>query len=198
MIMTMERRRLARTLLLAAVLCGCASQQHRTETVADDTSAEDAEDVSESGSARSVAERAGADDELADADRDRADRPSAVATQPAERRDGDANDADANDGGETADRTNTAVNERDRGGATLTPTDQSNDESDLEITRRIRETVVEDDSLSFTAKNVKIITVDGRVTLRGPVRSQEERAAIEKMALSVAGAGQVVNQLEIK
>ncbi len=93
---------------------------------------------------------------------------------------------------------NTAVNERDRDNATLTPGDQSNTERDLEITKRIRETVVDNDSLSFTAKNVKIITVDGRVTLRGPVKNEQERRAIEQAAVAVAGRGQVSNEIEIR
>ena len=90
------------------------------------------------------------------------------------------------------------MNERDRDGSKLTPGDQGNSKRDLEITRRIRETVVDDSSLSFTARNVKIITVDGKVTLRGPVANQTERKSIEKKALAVAGDGQVVNELEIK
>jgi len=57
---------------------------------------------------------------------------------------------------------------------------------------------MKDDSLSFTAKNVKIITVDGKVTLRGPVKSEAERSAIEAAARRVAGAAQVDNQLEVK
>jgi hyperosmotically inducible protein len=93
---------------------------------------------------------------------------------------------------------NTAVNERDRDNATLTPGDQSNTERDLDITKRIRETVVDNDSLSFTAKNVKIITVDGRVTLRGPVKNEQERRAIEQAAVAVAGRGQVSNEIEIR
>jgi hyperosmotically inducible protein len=93
---------------------------------------------------------------------------------------------------------NTAVNERDRNNATLTPGDQGSSDRDLEITQRIRETVIDNDQLSFTAKNVKIITVDGRVTLRGPVRNENERRAIEKAAVTVAGAGQVANGLEIR
>jgi osmotically-inducible protein OsmY len=93
---------------------------------------------------------------------------------------------------------NTAVNERDRDNQTLTPGDQSNSERDLDITKRIRETVVDDDSLSFTAKNVKIITVDGHVTLRGPVKNEQERRAVEKAAVAVAGKAQVVNEIEVR
>jgi hypothetical protein len=93
---------------------------------------------------------------------------------------------------------NTKRNERDRDNATLTPGDQGNGESDLKITQKIRQAVMADGSLSFTAKNVKIITVGGKVTLRGPVKSDAERAAIEAAAKSVAGAGQVDNQIEVK
>jgi hyperosmotically inducible periplasmic protein len=93
---------------------------------------------------------------------------------------------------------NTAVNERDRNNQTLTPGDQGSSERDMAITQRIRETVVDDDNLSFTAKNVKIITLEGRVTLRGPVRNDRERRVIEKAAVAVAGQGQVANELEIR
>ena len=66
------------------------------------------------------------------------------------------------------------------------------------LTKRIRETVVDNDTLSFTAKNVKIITQNGKVTLRGPVRNQHERREIEQVAVKVAGEGQVENELEIR
>jgi hyperosmotically inducible protein len=56
---------------------------------------------------------------------------------------------------------------------------------------------MKDGSLSFSSKNVKIITINGKVTLRGPVKSAEERAAIERAATQVAGAGRIDNQLEI-
>jgi len=92
---------------------------------------------------------------------------------------------------------NTRVNERDRESSALTPLDQKENETDLKITQRIRKAVVADDSLSFTAKNVKIITRDGQVTLRGSVKKAEEKTAIEKVARDVAGPGKVVNELEI-
>ena len=93
---------------------------------------------------------------------------------------------------------NTKKNERDRKDGALTPMDQGNNQSDLDITTKIRQAVMEDDSLSFTAKNVKIITVKGKVTLRGPVNSAAERAAIDAAAKRIAGAGKVDNQLEVK
>lgn len=92
---------------------------------------------------------------------------------------------------------NTKVNWRDTDSAALTPMDQGNNESDLKITQQIRQAVMSDGSLSFTAKNVKIITVGGKVTLRGPVKTDAERAAIEAAARKVAGAS-IDNQLEVK
>jgi len=70
---------------------------------------------------------------------------------------------------------NTGKNVRDRDDHTLTPGDQSSNEADVELTRRIREAVVADDSLSTSAHNIKIITINGMVTLRGPVSSTEEK-----------------------
>lgn len=93
---------------------------------------------------------------------------------------------------------NTDVNERDRSSAATTPLDQRENQSDLRITQQIRQAVMADDSLSFTAKNVKIITAGGKVTLRGPVKSDAERSAIEAAARKVAGANQVDNQIEVK
>ena len=69
--------------------------------------------------------------------------------------------------------------------------------SDREITRKIRRAVVKDKSLSMKAHNVKIITKDGNVTLKGPVKTDKEKAAIEKAAAAVAGQGKVKNELEV-
>jgi len=93
---------------------------------------------------------------------------------------------------------NTKVNERDRDAAAPTPLDQRENETDLKITQQIRQAVMADKSLSFTAKNVKIITQGGKVTLRGPVNTMQERSAIEAAARKVAGATQIDNQLEVK
>jgi len=92
---------------------------------------------------------------------------------------------------------NTKVNQRDSDGAGPTPIDQGNNTSDLKITQEIRKAVVGDGSLSFTAKNVKIITTNGKVTLRGPVKSADEREKIAAAARKVAGAANVDNQLEV-
>ena len=92
---------------------------------------------------------------------------------------------------------NTEKNTRDREDQTQTPTDQSNSPADIKITADIRKMVVGDDSLSMTAKNVKIITVDGVVILRGPVETEKEKATIESHAKH-GGAKKITNELEIK
>ena len=92
---------------------------------------------------------------------------------------------------------NTGRNVRDRNDATLTPGDQSESAADLSLTQEIRKAVVADDGLSTTAKNIKIITADGRVTLRGPVNTAQEKAAIVAKAQRIAGATKVDDQLEV-
>jgi hyperosmotically inducible protein len=90
-----------------------------------------------------------------------------------------------------------AVNQRERSSAALTPMDQGPSAADRKITQRIRQAVMRDNTLSFTAKNVKIITINGKVTLRGAVKTEAERAAIEVEARGVAGGDHVESQLEI-
>jgi uncharacterized membrane protein len=88
-------------------------------------------------------------------------------------------------------------NARDRDDQSVTATDQSNDPADLKLTADIRKMVVGDDSLSMMSKNVKIITVGGVVTLRGPVETEKEKAAIESHAKQ-GGAKNITNEPEIK
>lgn len=92
---------------------------------------------------------------------------------------------------------NTKVNERDQGTAALTPIDQGNNEIDLGITQKIRQGVVQSESLSTMAKNVKIITTGAVVTLRGPVRTETEKTMIGALAVGMPGVLRVDNQLEI-
>jgi len=92
---------------------------------------------------------------------------------------------------------NTERNVQDRSGATLTPGDQSESKADLDLTQRVRQAVLANDSLSTNAHNVKIITSNGVVTLRGPVNSTKEKATIDAKAQQIAGATKVDNQLEI-
>jgi len=76
--------------------------------------------------------------------------------------------------------------------------DQSNSPEDVKITATIRRAIVKDHSLSATAKNVKIITADGVVTLRGPVQNEAEKTKIAELAQSAAGNAKIDNQLEVK
>lgn len=95
------------------------------------------------------------------------------------------------------DADNTGKNARDASDATATPFDQSESETDRTMTQRIRQAVVADDSLSTNAKNIKIITINGVVTLRGPVDSETERLRVLAKAQELAGPKNVKNQLEI-
>ena len=92
---------------------------------------------------------------------------------------------------------NSAVNVRDRNDQTKTAGDQAENEADRTISQNIRKELSADDSLSTNGKNVKIITADGKVTLRGPVKSDAEKSAIASKAQQVAGVKNVDNQLEI-
>ena len=88
---------------------------------------------------------------------------------------------------------NTKVNKTDQ----LSAESQKNGKHDLAITRDIRRALVADKSLSSYAHNVKIITSRGEVTLKGPVRSEDERKAVEAKAVEIAGQGRVANELTI-
>jgi hyperosmotically inducible periplasmic protein len=92
---------------------------------------------------------------------------------------------------------NTKVNERDRNQAEPTADQQKESSSDRQLTQKIRRAVVEDKSLSTTAHNVKIISQDGTVTLKGPVKSEEEKQTVETKATQIAGQGKVKNEIEV-
>jgi osmotically-inducible protein OsmY len=92
---------------------------------------------------------------------------------------------------------NTGKNVRDRADSALTADQQSNSQGDVDITREIRRQLVQDKSLSTSAHNVKIVTVDGVVTLRGPVVSSKEKTAVAETAKKVTGVSKVDNQLEV-
>jgi osmotically-inducible protein OsmY len=92
---------------------------------------------------------------------------------------------------------NSGRNVRDRDNQTKTSEDQAENEADRTISQSIRAAITADDSLSTNGKNVKIITIDGTVTLRGPVKSDKEKADIEAKAKQIAGVKKVDNQLEI-
>jgi len=93
---------------------------------------------------------------------------------------------------------NTKMNERDRNANEPTADRQKDNRSDREITQQVRKAIVKDKSLSTYAHNVKVITQNGMVTLKGPVRSEEEKKVIEAKAAEVAGQDKVMNQLDVK
>jgi hyperosmotically inducible periplasmic protein len=90
-------------------------------------------------------------------------------------------------GGQTPPPDNTKVNQRDRDQAATTADQQSNEKTDREITQQVRKALINDKSLSSYAHNVKIVTQNGVVTVKGPVRSEEEKNAIEAKAAEVSG-----------
>jgi hyperosmotically inducible protein len=96
------------------------------------------------------------------------------------------------------DADDTAKNARDRDGTTLTPMDQGTSDRDVAITQQIRKSVVAHDGLSTNAKNVKIITTNGVVTLRGPVKNADEKNVVASLASKTSGVTRVDDQTEIE
>ncbi len=93
---------------------------------------------------------------------------------------------------------NTKMNAQDRDKTSPTADQQKDNRSDREITRQIRQSLVKDKTLSTYGHNVKVITQNGQVTLKGPVRSDDEKKAIEAKATEVAGENKVTSELNIK
>lgn len=93
---------------------------------------------------------------------------------------------------------NSARNMRDRDTTTLTPLDQGNNKADIDTTAKIRREIVDLEGLSVNAQNVKIITNEGRVTLRGPVNSAEEKRLVGEIATRIATSEMTDNQLEVR
>lgn len=93
---------------------------------------------------------------------------------------------------------NTATNKRDRAPAERTADQAKESPSDREIMQKIRKAIMADKSLSTYGHNVKIIAEHGKVTLKGPVHTEEESKSIEAKATEVAGAGNVANQISVK
>ena len=92
---------------------------------------------------------------------------------------------------------NTGNNKRDRAAGEPTADQQKNNARDLDMTKRIRRSVMDDKAISTYGHNVKIIASDGMVTLKGPVRDEVEKKAIEMKATEIAGKDHVINQLEV-
>jgi hypothetical protein len=92
---------------------------------------------------------------------------------------------------------NTKVNTRDRAKGAVTADQQRENAGDRELTQKIRKSLMADKSLSTYAHNVKVVAQGGQVTLKGPVRTEDEKRNVEAKAVEVAGAGHVVNQISI-
>ena len=92
---------------------------------------------------------------------------------------------------------NTKVNTRDRAKGAVTADQQKENANDRDLTRKIRRALMQDKSLSSYAHNVKVIAQGGQVTLKGPVRSGQEKQTVEAKAIEVAGAGHVTNEISI-
>ena len=170
----MKRTQFLTAVAAIGLLAGCSQSDNNTASNANDTSASR-----------------------------RASRDDTSALSPTSRDTNSPNRLYSSDSSDTnsakfGDADNTGRNQRDRSGDTLTAGDQNNTDSDRELTRRIRRALTTNDQFSVDAKNIKIITSNGKVTLRGPVKSAEEQQAIVTTAQSVAGNAQVDNQLEVK
>lgn len=98
---------------------------------------------------------------------------------------------------QAGDASNTGINKRDRDDKTLTPMDQMNNESDLKITQEIRQALMKDE-FSMDAKNIKVITRNGAVTLRGPVKTAAELEKISALVKGMPGIKSIDNQLQVK
>jgi hyperosmotically inducible periplasmic protein len=92
---------------------------------------------------------------------------------------------------------NSKTNQGDASKGAVTSDQQKVNPTDQAISKNIRSSIMQDKTLSTYAHNVKIITQDGKVTLKGPVRSDDEKANIEAKATAVAGVGNVMNQLTV-
>ncbi len=96
------------------------------------------------------------------------------------------------------DADNTKQNKPTDNHGTMTADHSSNGKSDVKLTAEIRRALMSDKSLSMSAHNAKIVVKGGKVTLKGVVKSDEEKQAVEQKATTVAGAGNVTNQLMVK
>jgi osmotically-inducible protein OsmY len=93
---------------------------------------------------------------------------------------------------------NTKTNQRDRSPNAQTADQQKDNQNDRDVTRQIRQAIMNDKNLSVYAHNVKIISQNGTVTLKGPVRSEDEKQAIEAKANAVVGSNaKVVNEITV-
>ena len=92
---------------------------------------------------------------------------------------------------------NPKVNTRDRAKSAVTADQQKENGTDRELTQKIRRALMQDKSLSTYAHNVKVIAQHGQITLKGPVRSDDEKRTVEAKATELAGVGNVTNQITV-
>lgn len=92
---------------------------------------------------------------------------------------------------------NSKVNKGDASKGAVTAGSQKTNSSDQSITKQIRASIMKDKALSTYAHNVKIVTQDGKVTLKGPVRSEEEKSSIAEKATAIAGGSNVTNEITV-
>lgn len=92
---------------------------------------------------------------------------------------------------------NTKVNQRDRNQAEPTADQQKETKSDRELARQIRQALVQDKALSTSAHNLKVIAQNGMVTLKGPVKSEDEKHAVETKAAQIAGTDKVTSEIQV-
>lgn len=104
----------------------------------------------------------------------------------------------AQDSGNAPASDNTKMNQRDRNPNEPTADQQQNNRSDRDITQQVRKAIEADKTFSSYAHNVKVITENGQVTLKGPVRSEDEKRAVEAKAAAIAGDGKVSSELTVK
>lgn len=92
---------------------------------------------------------------------------------------------------------NTKTNQRDRNQASPTADQQKANSGDTDVTKQIRSSIMKDKSLSTYAHNVKVISQDGKVTLKGPVRSEDEKDKVAAKASAIVGEGNIVNEITV-
>jgi osmotically-inducible protein OsmY len=98
---------------------------------------------------------------------------------------------------QSSDNNSTKTNKQGMSSGGVTAEQQGESAQDRELTQKIRQSVMKDKALSMNAHNVKIITIDGVVTLKGPVASEQEKMAVEELAAEIAGKDNVKSEINI-
>jgi hyperosmotically inducible protein len=106
--------------------------------------------------------------------------------------------AGARQSDQQAEPDNTKNNKGDNNKGAMTADEQKETAADRELAKKIRKSITSDSSLSTYAHNVKVIVHDGMVTLKGPVKTEDEKAAVASKASDIAGADKVTNELTVR